>query len=315
MTGKKRNAFEKELQRDSFSEEALDGLGLISPEDAAEDIDVLYKKLNRRITGNKKFIYYRIAASVAVIMIISSVFIIINRYGPEQLPNDNFPEKQTVEILKSPSFREPPVTKQKSVSKTVPVNKNQVMPGNEKNISEMSKTRPAAPGVPFEKAEKTAVSAEIQTVKTRKPAGIESREIKAMADSQVEAKLNPVPSTPSKMGKIGYGSKRSRLNKNELSENYLPPRPLIGKQNFDKYILDNLQRPDSATEGQRLVVVVSILVHTNGQIDSIKIIRSPGKKFSDEAIRLIRSGPSWIPAEENGKSVEDEVRVSIVFPY
>ena len=58
---------------------------------------------------------------------------------------------------------------------------------------------------------------------------------------------------------------------------------------------------------------LSFSVHTDGSIDSIKIIRSPGKIFSDEAIRLLRSGPSWQPAEENGQIIEDQVRLRIVF--
>jgi TonB family protein len=62
-----------------------------------------------------------------------------------------------------------------------------------------------------------------------------------------------------------------------------------------------------------VVVVLNFRVDTEGKIDSIRIIRSPNKNFSDEAIRLIKEGPGWKPAEENGKTINDEVRIRIVF--
>ena len=82
---------------------------------------------------------------------------------------------------------------------------------------------------------------------------------------------------------------------------------------FNKYIEDNLRRPDTETDGQRVVVVLNFRVDMNGKIDSIKVIKSPGKIFSDEAVRLIKEGPAWKPAEENGKIIDDEVRIRIVF--
>jgi len=58
---------------------------------------------------------------------------------------------------------------------------------------------------------------------------------------------------------------------------------------------------------------VNFKVDAEGKIDSIKIIRSPGKNFSDEAIRLIKEGPAWKPAEENGKRIDDGIKIKIVF--
>ena len=106
--------------------------------------------------------------------------------------------------------------------------------------------------------------------------------------------------------------KRSLRNEN-ISPGYLPPQPAGGKSEFDKYIRANQIRPDTVISGQKAVVVLNFLVRTDGTIDSIKIIKTPGKSFSEEAVRLLRSGPSWKPAEEDGKPVEDKVRLRIVF--
>jgi hypothetical protein len=55
------------------------------------------------------------------------------------------------------------------------------------------------------------------------------------------------------------------------------------------------------------------VIRTTGTIDSLKVVSSPGDEFATEAIRLIREGPAWKPAEKNGQVIDDEVRVRIVF--
>ena len=142
---------------------------------------------------------------------------------------------------------------------------------------------------------------------------MESKEFEAKRDSQVQVKLDPSISALSEVVVVGYGTKKAKSEKEDVSTGYAPPSPVNGKLNFDKYIKENQHRPDTITTGQRAVVVISFLVRINGSIDSIRIVSSPGKIFSDEAIRLIKSGPSWKPAEDNGKPIEDEVRIRIVF--
>jgi TonB family protein len=74
-----------------------------------------------------------------------------------------------------------------------------------------------------------------------------------------------------------------------------------------------LQKPDTISPGQTEIVVVNFVVRSDGSIDNLIVLSSPAKAFSDEAIRLIRSGPAWKPAEKNGIIIEDSVRISIAF--
>ncbi len=141
--------------------------------------------------------------------------------------------------------------------------------------------------------------------------GMESKEFKAVEDTSLEIKLQPSVSALDEIVVVGYGAKAAE--KEGDVGGYTPPLPVHGRADFDNYIHDNLRRPDTATSGQRVVVVLNFTVDTNGKIDSLKVIRSPGKIFSDEAIRLIREGPEWKPAEQNGKAISDEVRIRIVF--
>ncbi|HEY5470398.1 MAG TPA: carboxypeptidase-like regulatory domain-containing protein, partial [Bacteroidales bacterium] len=98
--------------------------------------------------------------------------------------------------------------------------------------------------------------------------GMESKEFKAKRDSQVQVKLDPSISALSEVVVVGYGTKKAKSEKEDVSTGYVPPSPVNGKLNFDKYIKENQHRPDTITAGQRAVVVVSFLVHINGSIDS-----------------------------------------------
>ncbi len=94
---------------------------------------------------------------------------------------------------------------------------------------------------------------------------------------------------------------------------HIPPQPVNGKPEFDKYIRENIHQPDSLITGQSKEVSLSFLVRADGSLDMFRIISSPGKQYSDEAIRLIKSGPAWKPARQSGKQVDDRVKVRIVF--
>ena len=107
--------------------------------------------------------------------------------------------------------------------------------------------------------------------------------------------------------------KSASIANKDAPEEYIPPLPAAGKEAYNRYIRENLVRPDNSTAGQRVVVVLSFLVRSDGTPDSIRIVKSPDKLFSDEAIRVIKSGPKWKPAEDKGKLVEDRVTLNIIF--
>jgi hypothetical protein len=72
MSDRERNAFEKELQKDPFASEALEGMSFVNPPDLASDMADLQSQLKKRITIRRRVIIYRIAAAVAIFFIISA---------------------------------------------------------------------------------------------------------------------------------------------------------------------------------------------------------------------------------------------------
>jgi hypothetical protein len=342
MTGEERNSFERELQKDSFAQEAAEGFSLLSPEDISSDLINLQNRIRSRTVKRQKFMVYRIAASVAVLMVISTLLIVIdrNKTSKRLAVNSVQTEKkqitkelpQAMEILtEAPSKKQAGIIEKKSDKGIAPtaaaLTRAKTFTGLKTSgrvlSSEDNLPVPGAnilikgtsSGVITDAGGNFSITLPDTNNRTliANFIGMESKEFEAKRDSQIDVKLDPSISALSEVVVVGYGTKRVESEKEDVSTGYIPPSPINGKSNFDKYIKENQHRPDTITSGQRAVVVVSFLVHLNGSIDSLRIVRSPGKIFSDEAIRLIKSGPLWKPAEDNGKLIEDEVRIRIVF--
>lgn len=72
-----------------------------------------------------------------------------------------------------------------------------------------------------------------------------------------------------------------------------------------KYLHDNIKYPAEAhKEGLQGTVVVGFVVGKDGNLNDIHTINSPiGGGLEEEAIRLIKAMPKWIPAHQNGETV------------
>ena len=326
MTGKERNVFERELQKDPFAEEALEGLASVSPDESLKDLSDLQKRLKARTIRRRKFMITRIAASVAVLMVISSIYIVVERNTSGRKLTETAVESRMLEIKESKSLKAPASDEDKSERMTTPEVEKTIKTADKKAIAETSiKVLPAekvkiageqnADQLTVNKnteAEKAAASPAMM-IQGKSVALQSAKEMNAKSDTQTIVSKDSSVSALNEVVVVGYGIPRTKAGKDDTMMDYSPPQPVIGNTAFNNYIRENLHRPDSTTEGQRVVVVLSFLVQTNGKIDSIRIVRSPGKLFSDEAIRLIKSGPQWIPARDNGKIIDEEVRLRIVF--
>jgi outer membrane biosynthesis protein TonB len=291
MTKREEHAFQRKLQKDPFAEEASEGLEGIDPRLAEKDIQRLSKQLKNRTTKKQKVTWYRIAASVAVLMILSSIFIIINKNKP------------TEQIAYSPA----------------PAPEQEIQAASEQKeaiqIAEMEKPAPASP----EKSKKVTEAVPIPESEAVEKEEIREDTISAGIQDAVVARVEePVMAVVEERAMaarsaLAKGTNYTEYEKEDTIPGYTPPLPVNGRIHFDKYIQDNIRRPDTTTAGQSVVVVLNFLVTTDGKIDSIIVVRSPGEIFSDEAIRLIKEGPAWKPAEQNGKVISDKVRIRIIF--
>ena len=81
------------------------------------------------------------------------------------------------------------------------------------------------------------------------------------------------------------------------------PEPADGWDNYDTYLVNNLNVPDEIkTKQSSGNVEVSFEVDKNGQPINIKVEKSLCKKCDQEAIRLIKDGPKWKRKVRKGRA-------------
>lgn len=77
-----------------------------------------------------------------------------------------------------------------------------------------------------------------------------------------------------------------------------------GLDGWRRYLERNLNYPDAAQEnGTQGVVKVQLVVDKEGGISEVQALNDPGDGLADEAVRIIKKGPKWKPAEQNGRKV------------
>lgn len=306
MTPRERNSFERNLQKDPFTEEALEGLEELRSRSVKNDLAVLRKNLQKRTSFKPNILWYRIAASLVILTILTSIFVVFEirkpageiSYIPPREPGKEVPvtggkEKKPEETR---IIRPVIIAEAKREKAPAEVHKSEAISDKKLEISEEVHL---------------AENAAVITKEVSEPAKaiVSGRVMEDTAMNKADSLLPGMVDYVVKVSSAKYIGEGKDLK----ARNYFPPQPVTGQSSFDKYIRDNIRRPDSTSAGQLIVVVLTLRVKINGKVDSIKVIRSPGKSFSDEAIRLIKDGPAWKPAEENGKVIDDEVRINIVF--
>jgi protein TonB len=83
---------------------------------------------------------------------------------------------------------------------------------------------------------------------------------------------------------------------------------------FSEYVNKNIvYPPEAAKSGTGGKVMVSFVIDENGKLTDVKIIRSAGSLFDQEALRVITSSPAWNAGKQGGKPVKVRVTIPVVF--
>lgn len=87
-----------------------------------------------------------------------------------------------------------------------------------------------------------------------------------------------------------------------------------GDAALKNYIKQNLRYPnfevDQCFHGR---VWLTFIVEKDGTISNIRVLGSPAKEFSDEAIRLVKSMPKWTPGKKDNTIVKVQFFLPITF--
>lgn len=86
-----------------------------------------------------------------------------------------------------------------------------------------------------------------------------------------------------------------------------------GPDSLKSFIRKNLCYPSEEWGCVEGSVIVRFIIEKNGAISDVKVIRSIEPLVDDEAVRVIRLMPKWIPAEKDGKAVRSRFMLPVKF--
>jgi hypothetical protein len=151
--------------------------------------------------------------------------------------------------------------------------------------------------------------------------GMKTSEYQLAEGKENRVVMQPDMATLDEVVVIGYDAddkayatgavQKVQLDKEEFK--YSGAEPEGGLEAFKMYIEEQLRFPVGDTISKRELVILKFTVLQDGTISNIQTLRSPGDRFTKEAIRLLEEGPVWNPARDESGITDDVVRMRIVF--
>ena len=87
-----------------------------------------------------------------------------------------------------------------------------------------------------------------------------------------------------------------------------------GETAMKQYIASQTKYPAAAMDnGVEGIVVVGFIVKTDGSLSNLKIEKFVDPDLENEALRVVKGMPAWIPAEKNGTPVEAPSKAEVPF--
>lgn len=87
-----------------------------------------------------------------------------------------------------------------------------------------------------------------------------------------------------------------------------------GEEELMKYIRDNLRYPVIAAENNiEGRVTIRFIVNKRGEVTDVTVLRGLDPACDNEAIRVVKSMPKWIPGKQNGVAVNVYYTLPIVY--
>ncbi|MEM7110544.1 MAG: energy transducer TonB [Bacteroidota bacterium] len=92
------------------------------------------------------------------------------------------------------------------------------------------------------------------------------------------------------------------------------PQPDGGMQAFMAYVSENINYPHSALRTQvQGKVFVQFVVNSDGSLVDFKVVKGIGAGCDEEAVRVLKGAPKWIPGKQRGRPVRVRMMVPVFF--
>jgi len=87
-----------------------------------------------------------------------------------------------------------------------------------------------------------------------------------------------------------------------------------GDKALVKFIMDNIKYPQAAKEkGIMGTVYISFVVESDGTVADVKVDKGIGSGCDEEAMRVVKLMPKWVPGQDAGKNVSVALKLPIKF--
>ncbi|MBL7953994.1 MAG: energy transducer TonB [Flavobacteriales bacterium] len=87
-----------------------------------------------------------------------------------------------------------------------------------------------------------------------------------------------------------------------------------GQEALMKYLSSRIEYPEEAMqENIEGIVFISFIVEQDGRISNVKSLRGLGGGLTEEAIRVVKGMPNWLPGKQRGAPVRVQYNLPIRF--
>ena len=330
------------IPRDEFEEEAGEGLGQLSREEAEADLRELKARMGRR-TARPRAIWLSAAAAMVILLVGSALLVTLLRKRPlsdSQLAERVPGKKEAVVADKEHAAPAGEViTDTALIAMAEPIEKRgyeSAMPAG--NMS-YAHARPAIAEIAEHEIETDAADeifilagevsedlevadeqvvvlpvTEYQNVVEALQEEIPQARAEAMKTRTVAEVRDQARAEAVKTRTVAGASDKAKTEAGRADTIIsLAPSPLGGWERYREWVARNLKYPEGVLPVVRQEVVVSFTVQADSTITDLKAVSSPGQAFTYEVYRLLLDGPQWVPARSEGKRMPELVVLKIVF--
>jgi len=330
------------IPRDEFEEEAGEGLGQLSCEEAEADLRELKARMGRRI-ARPRAIWLSAAAAMVILLVGSALLVTLLRKRPlsdSQLAERVPGKKEAVVADKEHAAPAGEViTDTALIAMAEPIEKRgyeSAMPAG--NMS-YAHARPAIAEIAEHEIETDATDeifilageiiedlevadeqvvvlpvTEYQKVVEALQEEIPQARAEAMKTRTVAEVRDQARAEAVKTRTVAGASDKAKTEAGRADTIIsLAPSPLGGWERYREWVARNLKYPEGVLPVVRQEVVVSFTVQADSTITDLKAVSSPGQAFTYEVYRLLLDGPQWVPARSEGKRMPEPVVLKIVF--
>lgn len=333
MTEAERYAFEREMQRDPFLAEAVEGFSSTDTDLVFADLTNLRARLEKP-KKNRKFIWY--AAASVLLLVVSSVVLF-------NLPENVVPLVSENKIQKEAIPKEKKIDEKTDTKPPAPA----VVPKEKKETNVVTISNEMVVEMVVEEAEMESVSVtSLETTDSASQSLSESTENQIVAEETIHltdsaAKTSnsqvadvAAPKAPNKIAEnrsfnekaelnevvvVGYGAQRKSSMTGSVSSVKAKQMvdgkasPVDGWKAFNEYLKAELSAPKIGKPGKKTIIRLSFVITETGEKGEFNNQKGEDETYTKEAIRIIIDGPAWIPEVRENTPRSSQVKLKLVF--